>query len=329
MDASERIVNLAIHLAAAREPVTAEQVRAEVAGYPAGQDDAAFARMFERDKDELRRAGLVLDVGTGGGGSEAYRLDAQATYAGRLTLDPRETIELRAAGAAALTDPSFPYADDLRYALAKLMAATDSPDFAPAPMLGALTADEDPQAQGEAVARLTGAVVACKRVTFGYTGGGGKRSGRTVEPWGLFARDGRWYLVARDPAAHGTRVFTVSRMAGLNINEVKPKTPDFERPDDFDVLGWMLMPFQYGPRRTPGLLSFSGPTAARAETLAAGQGALERKADGTMLWHVPVAVEALLARWVAEAGPGVAIIEPVAARAALVEGLRRVVALHG
>lgn len=327
MDASERIVNLAMYLAAAKEPVTAEQLRAEVAGYAAGQDDAAFARMFERDKDELRRAGLVLDVDTASG-SEAYRLDPQATYAGRLTLDPRETLELRAAGVAALTDPSFPYADDLRYALAKLMAATDSPDVAPAPILGALTADEDPQAQAEAVARLTSASAARKRVTFGYTGGG-KHSMRTVEPWGLFAREGRWYLVAHDPGTGGTRVFAVSRMTGLKLNEVKPKSPDFERPADFDVRGWMLMPFQYGSRRSPGLVSFSGPAAARAEALATGQGTLERRPDGTVLWRVPVADDALFARWVAEAGPGVAIVEPTSARAALVAGLRKVVALHG
>ena len=53
----ERIVNLAMYLSAARAPVTWEDIRTEVAGYPPDQNRDAFLRMFERDKKQLRESG--------------------------------------------------------------------------------------------------------------------------------------------------------------------------------------------------------------------------------------------------------------------------------
>ena len=328
MDATERIINLALYLAAQSRPASAEEVRANVSGYPAGQDDTAFARMFERDKELLREAGLVLTVDRGEG-TESYRLDASATYAGRITLDPRETVELRAAGLAMLADPSFPYAEDLRFALAKLMAGATVSEVPFPPALAALTADEDPKAQGATVALLTDAATLRKRVRFAYTGAHGKHSEREVEPWGLFAREGRWYLVSRDPAAGAARVFAVSRMRETTVNQIRPKTPDFQPPADFDVRRWMVMPFQFGPARSEAVLSFSGAAARRADSLSAGQGSLAAGPGRTVTWRVPVADETLLARWVAEMGPGIEILEPASAREALLGGLRRVVTLHG
>jgi len=156
-DATERIINLALYLAAGSRPVSAEEVRGNVTGYPAGQDDAAFARMFERDKEVLREAGLVLSIDRTEG-TESYRLDASATYAGRITLDPRETVELRAAGLAMLADPSFPYGEDLRFALAKLMAGADVPDMPSAPARSGCAARSSPRTSATAstaVARRT------------------------------------------------------------------------------------------------------------------------------------------------------------------------------
>jgi hypothetical protein len=81
IDPAERLVNLALFIAAAPEPVTAARVQAQVAGYPEGQAEGAFLRMFERDKEDLLAAGIALEV-TRSGESEAYRLDRGATFAG-------------------------------------------------------------------------------------------------------------------------------------------------------------------------------------------------------------------------------------------------------
>ena len=302
VDASERIVNLALYLASARRPVSALEIAAGVAGYPADQNAAAFGRMFERDKDDLRHAGFVIEIDRSDD-VERYRVDADATFSDTVELDPLEAVELRAAAAAMLGDPSFPYADDLRLALAKLTAASDVRVRASSAVMPARSADEDHAAQGAAVAELTRAIGARKRASFSYTGAAGRASQRTIEPWGLLARDGRWYLVAHDPAADGTRVFAVSRMAALDVEGARPKTPDFDAPADFDVRAWMLMPFQYGEQSHEATLRLTGPAAHRATALVAGQGTLRRTADGAALWRVPFADETLLARWIAANGP--------------------------
>lgn len=326
-EATERIVNLGLHLAAAGRPLPAEEIRLTVPGYENSSEDA-FKRMFERDKSVLREAGLVIGV-TRDEGAERYFVDARASYADPVDLGAKDLLRLRAAGAAMLGDPSFPYREDLAFALTKLMAGSDSPLAAATPVASALTADEDPAAQGAAVAALTAAAEARKRVGFGYTGAAGKVSAREVEPWGLFAREGRWYLVAHDPAADGVRVFAVPRIRDLTINTVKPGSPDFSRPADFDIDRWMLMPFQYGAARIEVTVRFAGAAARRAGALTAGQGTLEPDPDGTITWRVPVADEALFARWVVENGPGITVIAPDRIRDALRAGLRDVAAAHG
>lgn len=329
-DTVERLVNLAMLLASSRTPVTAAQVCAQVAGYPPDQDEAAFLRMFERDKGDLRAAGLVICVDRSGE-SEAYRLDAAATYAVDLELSAEESMLVRAAGAAMLADPSFPFPEELRLAFSKLTVLADG---APVPVVGSapvasLTADEAPEAQGDRVAELLRAAGARKRVTFGYAGGSTPTASREVEPYGLFARDGRWYLVGRDTSAEDMRVFAVARMSDLAANPLRPKSSDFERPSGFDVRVWMLLPFQFGPQRCEALLRFTGPAAPRADALSAGQGRLEARPDGSFVWTVPVADLNSLARWTVSNGPGIEVTAPDAARHALTEGLLEVVSAHG
>ena len=185
-DATERLVNLALFLADARGPVTAEQVRSQVEGYPADQDDTAFIRMFERDKDDLRLMGLRIESDSEG----RYRLDTSSTFAGDLQLSAEEVAAVRVVGVALLDDPAFPFAEDLRFALAKIATAIEAPD---APVTGHL-ADESPSDQGTAVAALERAASARKRVRFAYVNSLGEHKSHEVEPYGLFVRDGRQLL---------------------------------------------------------------------------------------------------------------------------------------
>jgi proteasome accessory factor B len=326
VNATERIVNLAFYLAAAHRPVSAADIQAHVPGYPAGQTPEAFGRMFERDKDDLRAAGLVitLDRTTE---VERYRLDETETFADTVALTPLEAVELRMACAAMLADDSFPFTDDLRPAIAKLVAAARTPAGSADAVVASASADESPETQGAAVATLAGAIAARKRVSFGYVGAQGRDSQREVEPWGVFARDGRWYLVAFDPAIAGTRIFAVSRVSDLSVAP-RPRTPDFELPAGFDVAAYVLMPFQYGPHAVEATLRFAGPAARRAQALVAGQGALRADADGSFTWTVPVAREELLARWALTNGPGIEVIAPASLAARVRDGLEEVARLH-
>lgn len=319
-EALERLVNLALYLAASRSPVTAHEIRDEIEGYPADQDEDAFLRMFERDKKELRGSGLVISTVELSSG-RAYELDRAATFQRPVVLSPQDTATLRAVGAALITDTGFPLGDGLATALAKLAA---SPGTAQPGCL----AVEDSAAQGVIARALAHASVARKRVTFEYETAAGSSAAREVEPYGLFLRGGRWYLVGHDTHRDETRVFALLRMRDVVPNPSRPGTPDFEVADELDLASFARLPFQYGDDPVEAVLEFDPDIAWRAPVLAEGQGNFEEGPSGSLLWSVDRADPTRLARWVIEHGPGIRIVSPRSAREAMRSGLRKVVADH-
>jgi proteasome accessory factor B len=319
---AERLVNLALFIASSPSPVTAAQVRAQVAGYPSDQAEPAFLRMFERDKEDLREAGFALWVDRDGD-VESYRLDAAATFAPPLELDREEAVLLHAAIDSVLADGPFPYADDLRIARGKIVAAGGPVSREPLPVC-AFAADERPHAQARDVTLLDRAIGIRKLVRFSYPGPGGTAS-REVEPYAVYLRAGRWYLVGRDRGADGMRVFAVTRVSGLEVETSRPKSADFEPPAGFDVRDWMLLPFQFGPAR----VRFTGPNAGRAGALTAGLGDLESEPCGCVVWTVDVADPEALASWAIANGPGIVVLGPGEARDAWSQGLSKAVEANG
>jgi proteasome accessory factor B len=322
-DAVERLVNLAFYLAEAREPVSAERIRVDVSGYDGDQDREAFLRMFERDKDALRDAGFAIVADEDG----AYRVDRSATFAADIELSSEEAAAVRAAGSALLGDPSFPFALDLRLALAKIASALDSGQVASAARL----ADEEPERQGEAVALLSDAADRRKRTTFGYTNSHGASAPHEIEPYGLFLHDGRWYVVGRDTAKDEARTYTVARMSDIELNAAKPKSSDFERPADFDVATFSRLAFQYGPpaEEFSAVMRFEPSAAWRATSLASGRGRTEQEADGSATWRIPARNRARLIRFAVESGPGIHLAAPADAVSQMRAGLEEVARIHG
>lgn len=325
VDASERMVQLALFLASTRRFVTAEECRDAGLGYPEGQDAATFLRMFERDKDALRGCGLEIEV-RDVEGTEGYRLDADATYARPLELSGEERAALRTVAAALAEDEGFPFAAELAYAAAKL---GERPSGRPA--AESALVDESPREQAALSGELAHAVAARKRATFSYVNAGGEAREHTVEPYGVFPRDGRWYLAARDTARDEVRVYAVRRMSGLSINASAAKTPDFTVPGGFSLDECRALPFQYGPATAEFLaeLRFQPSEAWRAGRTTAGIGELSAQPDGGMLWRVRARDERRLASWIVAAGPGVEPLAPPSLRDALADDLREVVARHG
>lgn len=335
MEATERLVNLAMFLESSPRPVTAEECRAEIAGYPEDQDDSAFFRMFERDKDELRAAGVAIRVSRREA-VEAYEVDRAATHVRPVDFTPEEEAVLRVATASLAADPSFPFAEDLRLALAKALPEVDA--ACALPVAGSL-ADEDPAAQGTLAGVLADAADARKRVVFGYTNARGETAEREVEPYGLFLREGRWYLVALDSGRLEVRTFALTRMREPRVNQRQPKTPDFAVPEEFDISTFVLLPFQYGDGELREAVVRIAPAAAfRADTLTAGVGELasatpsagaDATTEDSLLWRVGYRDGDALLRWLIANGPGLEPLEPSDLVARLVRGLEEVAARHG
>jgi len=88
---------------------------------------------------------------------------------------------------------------------------------------------------GERFSELETATRNRKRVTFRYRSAStGYARTREIDPYGMFYRDGSWLLVGWCHLRKDVRSFRLDRMSDLAVAP-KPKTPDFERPADFDV----------------------------------------------------------------------------------------------
>jgi proteasome accessory factor B len=204
---TERLLSLVVCLLSARRYLTAAQIREAVPGYPASFE--AFKRMFERDKDELRELGIPLETGTNGTGDEeyGYRISRQAYELPEITLEPDEVAVL---GLAARVWRRAELAGAAEGALLKLRAAGIDAEELTQP--GIEPRVQTPEA---AFGPLWEAVRDRRPVTFGYRAAGRSTAQRrSLEPWGVVNRRGRWYVVGQDTDRGAQRVFRLSRIDG-------------------------------------------------------------------------------------------------------------------
>ena len=208
----ERILNLLAFLLTAGRPVTAEEIRTTVAGYDQPSDDA-FHRMFERDKDLLRRLGIPLDLEPTDGWQveHGYKVDP-AAYAlpdPGLTDDERAALWLaaevvRVGGQVAAPDALF------KLGGAPVTASGE-------PLAASLTEGSDD------LGTVFLALAERRHLRFRY-----RDKPRIVAPYGLVHRRGHWYLVAAEEEA--VKVFRMDKALGVEADE---QTEAFTRPEGF------------------------------------------------------------------------------------------------
>jgi proteasome accessory factor B len=217
----ERILNLLACLLDTRRALTRDELVAQVTGYP--PEPVAFRRAFERDKETLRAMGVPVVVETLPSGEHGYRVPPDEYFLPDLELTAEETAALRVAVSAVLLGNRAGQG-----ALMKLGGATDD-ETAP---IGTLPLEPALPMLFEAFRRRA-------PVTFEYRG-----ETRTVEPWGLAARRGHWYLVGHDRDRGAMRTFRADRLG----DDVAVGEPDaFVVPDDFSPDHSLdAEPWQYG-----------------------------------------------------------------------------------
>ena len=196
VDATERLVNLALLCSAMRAaPSPPTRIRDEVAGYgeEGAADEATFKRMLERDKKQLRSMGLVIESDAEGN----YRLDRGATFASRDRARTRRGsgVARRRAGA-----PRRPVVPVRRGAPIRAREDRLGDPGGRAARRRPHRRTRTPNARRRWCQPSMARSAASKAARFDYTNSYGKGKHHAVEPYGLFARDGRWYLVARDTA---------------------------------------------------------------------------------------------------------------------------------
>ncbi|MCZ2805651.1 WYL domain-containing protein [Modestobacter sp. VKM Ac-2983] len=229
---AERLVNLVIALLGTRQYVSAARIRSIVPGYEPddGTDraDEAFKRMFERDKAELREIGVPLETGRTSAfdTEDGYRI-ARADYElPEITLTAEEAA---AVGLALRLWQSAQLAGAAQSALVKLRAAGVEVDQSRGLSIQPrLDAGEPAFEPCYAAARDRRALAFDYRRPDEETA-----SRRRVQPWGLVAWHGRWYLVGHDLDRQATRVFRLSRVTGTP--RASGPAGAFEPPADLDL----------------------------------------------------------------------------------------------
>lgn len=220
---SERLMNLLIMLLSTRRFVTREEIRRTIGGYNQSSGPA-FERQFERDKDELRGLGIRIQTGSNDplfADEEGYRVDRADFELPPIQFTPEERAVLAVAGRVWQDHVA---AESTAHAFEALRAGGAEPDLALMPMLQPRIAGDDPGFQ-----EMLGAVTERRLVSFEY---GGKA--RTVQPWRLYQRRGRWYLLGHDVEAGGVRHFKLSRLQSEVVTKGKPEA--FDVPAEADQL---------------------------------------------------------------------------------------------
>ncbi|MFJ3969957.1 helix-turn-helix transcriptional regulator [Streptomyces parvus] len=309
---AERLMNLALCLLGTRRPLSKRELRGSIEAYLEAGSDDSFNRMFERDKDDLRELGLVIETVENLDGDTGYLARRDSNRLPPITLDAEEAAAL---GLAAKVWQQARLAGAASGALQKLRAA-GMPEAEDAYEVHSALEPRIPVHE----AAFEPLMLACRDrrpVTFDYRKANSARAEqRQVEPWTLECWRGHWYLAGWDRERGAERVFRLSRIAG----RVRSRAGAFsaEVPDVVTV------------RET--VESWAGETATRTARirLRAGAGyplrsratAVRDRGDGWDELEIPYGHG--LDAWLVEFGPDVVVEEPADLRADVVDRLRAV-----
>jgi proteasome accessory factor B len=267
----QRILNLLAFLLTAQRPVSADEIRYTVAGY--GQDsDETFRRMFERDKDLLRRIGIPLQM------SATDHWEVEFGY----VIPPEEYR---------IADPGL--TDDELTALALAAHAVRVGSVAPGPAalfkLGGAPDAGDGEllaanlgADAEAVASVFAAVRERRQLSFTYRG-----TVRRINPYGLVHRRGHWYVLGPTPQDTEVRAYRLDRAEDVGVGE---RSQSFERPSGFSAAQALSdTPWAAGTEEIMAKVHFDAEGAWWAERQLGAAASVEPIADGGKAVTLPVA----------------------------------------
>lgn len=309
---AERLMNLALCLLGTRRPLSKKELRTSIEAYLEAGSEDAFNRMFERDKDDLRELGMVIETVESLEGDIGYMARRDSNRLPPVTLDAEEAAAL---GLAAKVWQQARLAGAASGALQKLRA-------------GGMPLAEEASEQYSALepripageAAFEPLMIACRDrrpVNFAYRKSNAAHpEARQVEPWALECWRGHWYLAGWDRDRAAERVFRLSRIAG----RVRSRNGAFSAE----------VPDQVAVRETVAAWAGESATSRARVRLRAGAGYplraraywLASRGEGWDELEIPYGHG--LGAWLAEFGPDVVVLEPAELRADVVGRLRAV-----
>ncbi len=310
---NERLINLTIALLATRRYLTKSEIFRTIEGYEGSSE--ACERMFERDKDDLRRIGILIEVRGVDPGFEdehGYRIRPE-TYV--LNLGELNGSEIALLSLAAEAWRGAALAEPAQSALVKLRSLGIGSDFDGLPNLSPRLNVSSPN-----FIPLTRAIADQNTVTFKYLSAQLLEEDRIVNPLGLGSRHGNWYLVAFDKVRADIRTFRLDRIVGSV--EIVSKKDAFETDPKFDVL--RFLDTALFENRDVAEVSIR---VGRGHALRADAQVLSSDEEFD-LCQIPYAVESSFIDSILWHGEDVIVHRPIALREKIVQRLEKLVSAH-
>ena len=315
----ERLVNLVVALVATDQGITKDTILRSVAGYrehgEGGASKDALEKMFERDKESLRRLGVPIEtIGDWADPDDLrearYRVPmAEYALPEDITFTPAELALLNLAGG--VWSESL-MSSEARSGLRKIRAlgiAVDEPIIGYSPRISLREASFPALAQAIEQTRI---------VTFHYLkpGEGAPRS-RRVQPLALVEYEGRWHVYGIDTTAQAERTFLLSRIIdAVTITR-----------DTFDP----ALREEAGEKALAGLARVAASNQALLEVNPGTEAALRLSRRGSPAEQgirVPFVDVHFFAAELASYGPEVRVVEPAELREQVIARLQRVREVH-
>ena len=311
----ERLVNLTALLLESRRPLTFAEIRERIPAYGQGEL-AAAKRMFERDKDVLREAGIPVELAP----TDAYAVEDGYTipkdryYLPDVEFTPEEMSALFVA-----SHSPGEAEDDAEQAALKLQAGTRA--SLAETSWPAITAG--PDLAGPRLIEIAEATIARRSIRFRYRAASGEPTDRHVDPWALVWRGGHWYVVGLDRTRGEPRSFRLSRF----VSAVEDAGEGSTAPEGFDAREQLKAgPWGIGEPAGRAVVAFSPDVAWWAANGVPGVSAVRTRDDGWVEVALPGGAVDSLASWVLSVGPDAEAIEPQELRDEIVDRLRATLA---
>ena len=325
-----RQLSLISFLMAERRPVTAAEIRRDVEGYSAMNEDA-FARRFYADRSELEALGIVLAVEKPVDGvveQETYSLPAENFHLPPIAFTDEELAALRTS--LQLLDGEFAYAEPLRLALQQIAWGHPSPLSAPEQHTVALgiTGSAGGHEISQRLTKIETAIFRRKTIVFDYYTIERDAVGtRRVDPFQLLYQGGQFYLVGRAHERDAIRVFRLSRIRGKVAYATKAEH-DFQRPQGFDPHAYAnRIQWQFGEPVGTAEIWIKDRIAWQIERHFESYGEMRDGAEGK-LFLTPYADPRQLIAWVLGLGENARVEGPPELRSELAERIRLVLERH-
>lgn len=316
----ERLVNLVVALVATEQGLTKDTILSSVSGYreqsEAGASKDALEKMFERDKESLRRLGVPIE--TIGDWADPDDLREARYRVPTAEYELPEDIVFTSAELALLNLAGGVWSEssmsaEARSGLRKIRAlgiAVDEPIIGYSPRISL---------REPAFAALQQAIELSRVVTFPYLKPG-EASPRTrrVQPLALVEYEGRWHVYGLDLGAAAERTFLLSRV----VDEVTITRETFDA----------ALRDGAGERALAGLDAVAARNRALLEVNPGTEAALRlsrRALPADQGIRVPFVDVHVFADELASYGPEVRVVEPAELRHQVIVRLEAARAAHG